>query len=86
MSDIEQKQAGTPSWTEDDMYETGKWTLEDNLAYGIVNRYFFVEGFFAGKWADGKHEGSSVLRCTAQRGDREVGVHRSSGRIRPALQ
>jgi Protein of unknown function (DUF2786) len=60
MADIEQKEAGSESWTEDDVYESGKWTLEDNLAYGIVRRHFFVEGFFMGKWANGKHR--KVLR------------------------
>ena len=54
------RKTASQSWTEDDIFETGKWTLEDNLAYGIVSRYFFVEGFFAGKWANGKHR--KVLR------------------------
>jgi Protein of unknown function (DUF2786) len=64
MSDVEAKDEGSQSWTEDDIYETGRWTLEDNLAHGIVSRYFFVEGFFAGKWANGKHR--KVLRFFGQ--------------------
>ena len=44
--EIERKEGGEQSWLEDDVYETGRWTLEDNLAYGIVTRHFFVEGFF----------------------------------------
>jgi Protein of unknown function (DUF2786) len=64
MSEVEQKEDGSQSWTEDDVFETGRWTLEDNLAYGIVNRYFFVEGFFAGKWANDKHR--KVLRFFGQ--------------------
>ena len=60
MSEVEQKEDGSRSWVEDDIVETGRWTLEDNLAYGIVRRHFFVEGFFAGKYANGKHR--KVLR------------------------
>jgi plasmid stabilization system protein ParE len=34
------------SWLEDEVYETGRWGLEDSLVYGIVKEFFFVEGFF----------------------------------------
>ena len=31
------------SWVQEDVEEMTKWTLEDNLCYGILKRYYFVE-------------------------------------------
>ena len=64
MSEVEQKEDGSQSWTEDDVFETGRWTLEDNLAYGIVQRHFFVEGFFGCSHAGGTRR--KVLRFFGQ--------------------
>ena len=61
MAEVEDR--GNPaveSWIESDAHETGRWTLESNLAYGIVHEFFFIEGFFVGKWVNSKHR--KVLR------------------------
>ena len=74
MADIEQKEAGSESWTEDDVYETGKWTLEDNLAYGIVQPALLRRGVL--HWEVGERqasESSPLLRPAAQRRDRRSG-------------
>jgi Protein of unknown function (DUF2786) len=34
------------SWIEADVFETGRWSLENNLAWGIAKEFFFIEGFF----------------------------------------
>lgn len=54
MDEVEKREGGEQSWLEDDAYETGRWTLEDNLAYGIVHRYFFVEAYFGYKHIEDK--------------------------------
>lgn len=36
-------------FVEEPAYQTGRWTLECNLAYNIVKTYFFVEGFLGGR-------------------------------------
>ena len=36
----------TESWAEEEVHETGRWSLEDNLVYGIIKSHFFCEGFF----------------------------------------
>jgi hypothetical protein len=41
-------------WLEDAVGDTGKWTLEQQLAYAIVKDFFFIEGFFNGIVKDGK--------------------------------
>lgn len=33
------------SWLEDDVADFGKWSLAQNLAYGICREFFFVEGY-----------------------------------------
>jgi hypothetical protein len=53
MAEIEAKEGGEQSWLEDEIQETGRWTLEQNLAYGIAREFFFVEGFFNWRWANG---------------------------------
>ena len=35
------------SWFEQDVFDTARWSLEMNLAYGIVSKYFFIEAHFA---------------------------------------
>ena len=83
MAEVEDR--GNPaavSWIESDAHETGRWTLESNLAYGIVHQFFFVEGFFVGKWVNSKHR--KVLRFfgqAAQRRNRQVGVQRAARRL-----
>jgi hypothetical protein len=49
MAEIEAKEGVQDdiSWLEDEVTETGRWSLEMNLAYGIVKEYFFIEAFFA---------------------------------------
>jgi len=64
MAEVEQKDEGSVSWVEEDAFETGRYTLEDNLAYGIVHRHFFVEAFFSFKWVNGKAR--KVLRFFGQ--------------------
>ena len=39
------KADGGDDWEEEEIFETGKWSLENNLVFGIVKEYFFVEGF-----------------------------------------
>lgn len=34
------------SWLEEELFETGRWSLEDNLCYAILKTFYFVEGFF----------------------------------------
>ena len=65
MDEVEKKEGGEQSWLDEDAYETGKWTLEDNLAWGIVHRHFFVEAYFGHKHVEkkeGKHRQVKVLR------------------------
>jgi len=38
--------SGGDDWVERGVFETGKWSLENNLVYGIVKEFFFVEGLF----------------------------------------
>lgn len=33
------------SFMEQPLFSTGAWSLEDNLTYGIIREFFFVEGF-----------------------------------------
>jgi hypothetical protein len=56
MSEVEQKGDGEQSWLDEEAYVTGKWTLEGNLAYGIVCRHFFVEGYFTYRWVNSKQK------------------------------
>jgi hypothetical protein len=47
MAEIEEKDGpSSESFIEADAADTGKWTLEMNLAYGIVSEFFFVQGYF----------------------------------------
>jgi hypothetical protein len=46
MAEIESKEGGEPSWLEEEIQQTGRWSLEQNLAYSIAKQFFFVEGFF----------------------------------------
>ncbi|WP_158633763.1 DUF2786 domain-containing protein [Tautonia sociabilis] len=52
------------SWLEDDVIDTGRWSLEMNLAYGIVREFFFVEGFFVRRtaWAGEPARGRGEAR------------------------
>jgi hypothetical protein len=34
-------------FVECEVMETGRWSIENNLAFNIVRRFFFVEGFFS---------------------------------------
>lgn len=38
--------SGGDDWDEQNVFETGKWSLENNLVYGIVKEFFFIEGVF----------------------------------------
>lgn len=40
------------SWLEDDVADMARWSLEQNLAYGIVKEFFFIEGFFTRRMVD----------------------------------
>lgn len=55
MDEVEKREGGEQSWIDDDVMDTGRWSLEDNLAYGIVHRHFFVEGYFSARFVNGKH-------------------------------
>jgi hypothetical protein len=46
MDEVQTSTDKSESWMEEEVYETGRWGLEDNLVYGIVKQFFFVEGFF----------------------------------------
>lgn len=37
---------GEESWVEEELFETGRWSLEDNICYSILKNFYFVEGFF----------------------------------------
>ena len=43
------------SFMDEPILETGRWSLEDNLVYGIIKEFFFVEGFFT------RHSNSKVF-------------------------
>lgn len=43
------------SFMDEPIIETGRWSLEDNLTYGIIKEFFFVEGFFT------RHFGTKVF-------------------------
>ena len=53
MDEVERKEGGEQSWLEDDACTVSKWTLEDNLAWGIVHQHFFIEGYFTHQYVDG---------------------------------
>lgn len=46
MEDVAVPKGGEESWMEEAIHETGRWSLENNLAYGILKEFYFVEGFF----------------------------------------
>lgn len=48
MEDIAVSAGGEDSetWLEEQVYETGRWSLEDNSCFHILKAYFFVEGYF----------------------------------------
>ena len=47
MDDVEAASGETcESFMDEPILETGRWSLEDNLTYGIIKEFFFVEGFF----------------------------------------
>ena len=46
MEDVVAPQGGEESFIEEALHETGRWSLEDNLCYGILKEFYFVEGFF----------------------------------------
>jgi Protein of unknown function (DUF2786) len=47
MSDIEVKDDSQKvEWGDEEILQTGRWFYENNLAYGIVKEYAFIDGFF----------------------------------------
>lgn len=54
MSEVEASDGESEPWTEDGTAVGGKWTMECNLAYHIVERFFFVEGYIMGRHEQGK--------------------------------
>ena len=46
MEDVATPGCGEESWVEEELIETGRWSLEDNLCYGIIKNFYFCEGFF----------------------------------------
>lgn len=46
MEDVATPEGGEESWIEEELIETGRWSLEDNLCYGILKKFYFCEGFF----------------------------------------
>lgn len=45
MEDMAGTKATEESWLQEDIGTSGRWLLEDNLRYGILKNYFFVECF-----------------------------------------
>ncbi len=60
MAEIESGEGGEQSWLEDDVLETGRWSLEQNCAYGIASEFFFVKGIFGYKHSSARQR--RVLR------------------------
>ena len=55
MSDVEvNDDAPKVEWSEADIFTCARWSYENNLAYGIVKEYAFVEGYFGWSYANGK--------------------------------
>lgn len=46
MDEVNASNEVTESWMQEDIHETGRWGLDDNLAYHIVREFFFIEGTF----------------------------------------
>lgn len=50
-------------WAEDTAGDDfGKWTLQHSLAWGIVRRFFFVEGYFSTSWTPGRRRSRKAMR------------------------
>jgi hypothetical protein len=51
MDDVRCQEGGAAEekFVEEAAFETGRWTIEQNLAYHVVHTYFFVEGFFGAR-------------------------------------
>jgi uncharacterized protein DUF2786 len=60
MSDVGAKDENTTPWDEADAFACGRWSYENNLAYGIVKEFCFIEGYFARTHSSGK--ATKVLR------------------------
>ncbi len=55
MSDVEvNDDAPKVEWSEADIFTCARWSYENNLAYGIVKEFCFVEGYFGWSYANGK--------------------------------
>ncbi len=64
MSDIEAKDAPVAEWDESEIFATGKWSREHNLAYNIVREFCFIEGFYNHRYeidAKGRQKHKKVL-------------------------
>ena len=60
---------GEESWIEEELIETGRWSLEDNLCYGIIKNFYFCEGFF------NRRDGKKVFRLFGKPENVAVGRH-----------
>jgi hypothetical protein len=55
MSEVETTDStAAESWAEDSAHQTGRWSMEYNLAYYIVKEFFFVEGTLTPGYRNGK--------------------------------